>query len=186
VGDSQAGDRLLRERLLAGDDRALAEIYDRWFPLVYAVALRLTGDRAAAEDVTQEVFVALWQRPEAYRPERGPLRAWLATVARNRALDMQRRGQTRQRVAVLMAATPPEPADAEAPVIWQTMVKAVRTAVADLPEPQREALVLAYFGGRSYREVATELGIAEGTAKSRLRMALRRVSDRLGAEGFLE
>jgi RNA polymerase sigma-70 factor (ECF subfamily) len=179
-------DRTLRQRLLSGDDRALAEVYDRYFPMVYAAALRATGDHASAEDVTQEVFVALWERPEAYEPARGALRAWLCTVARNRGIDLVRRGRTRQRVTQLVAAVPPEVDDPEAPLVWQSVVKVLRTAIAELPTAQREALLLAYFGGRTYREVAAELGVAEGTAKSRLRLALRRLADRLAAEGIVD
>jgi RNA polymerase sigma-70 factor, ECF subfamily len=180
----------LRERLVAGDDDALAEAYDRWATLVHTVALRVTGDHAAAEDVTQEVFVYLWQRPEAFRPERGGLRTWLCLLARRRALDSNRRHQVRARyhaaAAAESTATIPTQPGVEAAVTWQTEAKMVREAVLELPEPQRAAVMLAYYGDRSYRQVARELDIPEGTAKSRLRVALATLADRLSAEGILD
>jgi RNA polymerase sigma factor (sigma-70 family) len=177
----------LRERLVAGDDDALAEAYDRWATLVHTVALRVTNDHAAAEDVTQEVFVYLWQRPETFRPERGGLRTWLCLLARRRALDWNRRHQVRARYhAVAAANTLQTEPGVEAAVTWQTEAKMVREAVLELPEPQRIAVMLAYYGDRSYRQVARELEIPEGTAKSRLRVALATLADRLAAEGILD
>lgn len=175
----------LRDRLVAGDDTALTEVYDRWATLVHSLALRIVGDRGAAEDITQDVFVHVWERPESYDPARGPLRAWLSVVARSRALDWLRRGRVRARY---QAISPP--VTVEGPVdealMSDIVAKAVRSAVADLPEPQRKAIRLAYFGGHTYREVARQLGIPEGTAKSRLRVALRTIADRLTADGIVD
>jgi RNA polymerase sigma-70 factor (ECF subfamily) len=176
----------LHERLVAGDDDALAEIYDSWSALVFSIAARITGDRAAAEDVTQEVFVRLWERPQAYDPGRGTLRTWLCVAARSRALDWIRRSQTRSRyqaAAGAIAQTPPEVDDG---VILQVEVKAVREAVQALPEHQRSAVMLAFYHQRTYREVARELDIPEGTAKSRLRLGLASLASRLAAEGIID
>ncbi|GAA4707972.1 sigma-70 family RNA polymerase sigma factor [Phytohabitans rumicis] len=179
----------LRERLVAGDDDALAEAYDRWANLIHVLAARITDDAAAAEDITQDVFVRLWQAPEAYDPERGALRTWLCMLARSRALDWTRRREARARyhaVATATGAVVPDQPDVDDAVIWRTETKVVREAVQALPDLQREAVQLAYYHGHTYRQVARELNIPEGTAKSRLRLALSNIADRLAAEGILE
>ena len=175
----------IRERLIAGDDDALAEVYDRWSSLVHTIAARITEDHAAADDLTQEVFVRLWESPRAFDPDRGTLRAWLCMLARSRALDWTRRREVRSRYH---AAAPAhvDHAHVDDAVIWRAETKVVREAVQALPEPQREAVLLAYYQGHTYREVATELQIPEGTAKSRLRLALSTIADRLYAEGIVE
>jgi len=176
----------LRERLIAGDDDALAEAYDSWGGLVYSLAVRLTADHAAAEDITQDVFVRLWERPEAFDPQRGTLRTWLCMSARSRAVDWIRRREARNRYQAAAAAQPHDHAAVDEMMLWQTEAKVVREAVHALPETQREALVLAYYHGHTYREVASRLAIPEGTAKSRLRAALHALADHLAAEGILE
>jgi RNA polymerase sigma factor (sigma-70 family) len=182
-----AEDVRLRERLIAGDDDALAEAYDRCATLVHSVALRVTNDHAAAEDLTQEVFVHLWQHPDSFRPERGGLRTWLCLLARRRAVDWTRRHSVRARYhAAAAAEAVPQQPEVEALVSWQTEAKVVREAVLALPEPQRDAVLLAYYQGRSYRQVARDLDIPEGTAKSRIRVALATLADRLAAEGILD
>jgi RNA polymerase sigma-70 factor (ECF subfamily) len=176
----------LHERLLTGDDDALAEAYDCWGALVYSLAVRLTADHAAAEDITQDVFVRLWERPEAYDPQRGTLRTWLCMTARGRAVDWIRRREARTRYQAAAAAQTLDDAAVDEMVMWQTEAKAVRQAVQALPAMQREALLLAYYHGHTYREVASQLSIPEGTAKSRLRAALHSLADRLASEGILE
>ena len=180
----------LHERLVAGDEAALAEAYDEWSAIVHALAARITADHDAAQDVTQEVFVHLWERPEAYDPRRGALRTWLCLLARRRAIDWNRRRQARARyqatAATAEVATHRAQPDVDDALTWRTEAKAVREAVRALPDTQREAVLLAYFQGRTYREVARELEIPEGTAKSRLRRALAAVADRLADEGLLE
>ena len=176
----------LHERLVAGDDDALAEIYDSWSALVFSIAARVTGDRAAAEDITQEVFVRLWERPQAYDPGRGTLRAWLCVVGRSRALDWIRRSQTRSRYQTAAAAIAETPSEVDDGLMLQTEIKAVREAVQALPEHQRSAVLLAFYHQRTYREVARELDIPEGTAKSRLRLGLASLASRLAAEGIID
>jgi RNA polymerase sigma factor (sigma-70 family) len=179
----------LRERLVAGDDDALAEVYDRWSPLVFGLALRVTRDRSAAEDVTQEVFVRLWERPEAFDPQRGRLRTWLCMNAHARAVDLVRSLAARARHHAASAASDAVVhggATVDEDLMWQTETKAVREAVQALPDLQREAVLLAYYGGRTYRQVARDLEIPEGTAKSRLRGALASLAVRLAAEGIIE
>ena len=168
--DSQ--DMVLTTRLEAGDEEALAEVWQRYGPLVFGLARRVTGDPATAEDVTQEVFVTLWQHPERFDAGRGTLRAYLGVHAQRRAIDALRRDGRRtdreHRHHRLHRSGAPEPVDeVENAVLSGT----VRKAISRLPAEQREAVELAFFNGLTHREVATTLGIPEGTAKSRLRLA---------------
>ncbi len=176
-------ERGLRDRLLAGDDRALGQCYDQYSSFVYGLALRVIGDPRAAEDVTQDVFLHLWERPDAFDPERGALRTWLGTLAHRRAVDHVRREEARRRRAVRDASRAPCTPDVEEMAFALVAAERVRAALLALPDVQREAIELAYFAGKTYREVAVALGIPEGTAKSRMRLGLHRIADALEA-GF--
>jgi RNA polymerase sigma-70 factor (ECF subfamily) len=171
------------ERVVAGDDRALHEVYDQYASFVYGLALRVIGDARASEDVSQDVFVTFWERPTAFDPARGNLRTWLGMVTHRRAVDHVRREVARRRRAERDAARAVSMPDVEEMATALLTAERVRAALAVLPEAQRRAVHLAYFGGQTYREVAQTLGIPEGTAKSRLRLALRRIADTLEAEG---
>jgi RNA polymerase sigma factor (sigma-70 family) len=174
-------ERVLVERLVDGDETALADLYDRYAGFVYGLALRTLGDRQAAEDVTQEVFVTLWEHPERIQPGRGTLRGFLGAMAHRRAVDVIRREEARRRREAKAAPEDGVPDMAEAVIRSDTSGK-VRQALAHLPEAQRRALELAYFHGYTYRQVAEALGIPEGTAKSRLRLALARIAQVLRPE----
>jgi len=170
------------DRLRRGDVDALADLYDRYAGLVYALAVRVVGDRRVAEDVTQEVFVAMWEKPSRYDSKRGTLRGFLATMAHRRAVDVLRRDEARRarEISTALKPTPaPDPADDS---LRSFDSKWVRDAVARLPAAQRRALELAYFHGRTYRQVADEMGIPEGTAKSRLRLGLQSLAESLRGE----
>ncbi len=174
----------VRERLLARDERALTELYDQFGSYVFGLAARVIGDRRAAEDVTQDVFLSLWERPEAFDPGRGRMRTFVGTLAHRRAIDHVRREEARRRrQSHDAAATLPIP-DVDELAMAIVAAEQVRAEVERLPVGQRDAIELAYFGGRTYREVALELGIPEGTAKSRMRLGLRRVADALTAAGL--
>ena len=175
-------DRELAARLISGDQTALAEIYDRYSALVFSLARRLLQDVSMAEDVTQDVFVYLWDQPGRFDPSKGSLRAWVALLAHHRSVDRVRREERRARSEARVEAIEPVPAgqaavDDQLAMAW--MAGRVRKALDQLPAEQREAIVLAYFGGRSYRQVATDLAIPEGTAKSRLRLALAKLNELL-------
>jgi RNA polymerase sigma-70 factor (ECF subfamily) len=174
-------EQVLVERLSAGDETALADLYDRYASFVYGLAVRMLVDRQLAEDVTQEVFVFVWEHPGRIDPGRGTLRGFLGTLTHRRAVDAIRREQARRRREARIA--PAEDVDdfSEA-VLRSDTAGRVRRAVEALPDQQRRALELAYFDGYTYRQVADVLGIPEGTAKSRLRMALARISDSLQPE----
>ncbi len=183
-GAPATDDRLLRDRLVAGDDRALASVIEEFGSLVRNVARRVLRDDAAADDVVQDVFVWLWERPDRFDPDRGSLRSFLAVVARRRAIDWIRRHDADRRRADRVAQDAPlVNTDLAEDVTARDDAARVRAAVATLPSDQREAITLAFFGGLSYREVAVQLHIPEGTAKSRLRLALAKLSATLGPSG---
>jgi RNA polymerase sigma-70 factor, ECF subfamily len=174
VSPVEAGDALLTARLCAGDDDALAEAFDQFGAAVYGAAARIVGPTTTAQDVVQEVFVQLWSRPDRYDPDAGPLGAYLVMLARHRALDITRselRRAARQvrHYRLSPVEFEPTPDDRVAAV---AAAAAVRDAVLQLPPAQRAVVELAYFQGLTFREVARTLAIPEGTAKSRLRLAL--------------
>ena len=175
-------ERTTRDRLMAGDEGALNEIYDQFSSFVYGLALRVIGDARAAEDVSQDVFVTVWERPGAFDPDRGSLRTWLGTLAHRRAVDHVRREEARRRRAIKEGARPQTTPDVEEMAMALVTAERVRSALATLSDEQQRAIQLAYFGGKTYRQVAEVLGIPEGTAKSRLRLGLRRIADVLETE----
>ncbi len=167
-----SGDAVLIARLAAGDEEALAEVWQRHGSLVFGLARRVTGDASSAEDVTQEVFVTLWRQPERFDARRGSLRAFLGVHAQRRAIDAMRREGRRtererrhHRLHPLAETTPGDAAQGSA------LSDVVHQAIEKLPADQRAVVELAYFGGLTLREIATTLDIPEGTAKSRLRLA---------------
>src|SRR5688572_333991 len=160
----------LLHRVRAGDDLALARIYDDYSATVYGLALHITGNRGAAEEITQDVFVRLWEQPDLYDPARGGLRPWLATMARRRAVDWLRRsGRQRERVERLVRERWRDVDSAEDAVAGDAAHVAIRTAVDQLPEVNRRVLLLAYYGGLTYSDLARALGIPDGTVKSHMR-----------------
>jgi RNA polymerase sigma-70 factor (ECF subfamily) len=173
----ESSDSVLAARLAAGDERALAEILDAHGPAVYRAALPVVSSEAAAQDVVQEVFVELWCHPQRFDPTLGSFRTYLTLCARHRAHDLlrselRRIGREDRHLRLL-----PEPREASAleQLADAETASAVRDAVRNLPPDQREVVELAYFGGLSYRDVARRVGIPEGTAKSRVRLALARL-----------
>ncbi|MCK4178117.1 sigma-70 family RNA polymerase sigma factor [Aciditerrimonas ferrireducens] len=163
---------------------ALAEAYRRHGGAVHALASRLLGPGTEADDVTQEVFIDLWRRPERYDPARGSLRTFLLTMAHARAVD-QLRSETarRQREERTARETATAGYDIEHQAWDLAVAEQVRVAVAALPEEERRAIELAYFGGHTYREVAAILGQPEGTVKSRIRAGMRRLRAKLERHG---
>jgi len=155
---------------------ALAEVYRRHGPAVYGLARRVTGDSGTAEDVTQEVFLRLWNQPDRFDPARGNLRSFLLTQAHSRAVDVVRSESSRVRREEVEARSPAaEGYDLEREVWEITVAEQVTEAMASLPEDERVAISLAYFEGYTYRQVATMLSEPEGTVKSRIRAGLRRM-----------
>jgi RNA polymerase sigma factor (sigma-70 family) len=179
---ARARDRQLAARLMAGDSQAFAHIYAECGRLVLGVSRRVLRDERMAEDVTQEVLAFLWEHPERYDPTRGSVRTWLGLLAHRRSVDRIRAEARRTRMEAL--TDPADSADDEADerLVREGICDGVRRALGVLPQEQREALVLAYFEGHSYRQVASDLAIPEGTAKSRIRLALSRMNAILRAD----
>ena len=159
----------------------MREAIDRFGPAVLGIARWLLKDEGLAEEAAQDTFVSLWKKPDAVNLERGTLMGFLTGVARHKAIDRIRSAETwRRNTASMVEALDDMPRSVDTTVTIEDRDLLV-TALSRLSKPQREAIVLAYLGGRTYREVATELGIPEGTAKTRLRdglIALRRSLER--------
>lgn len=169
----------LIERLLVRDESALREVVDEYGGVVHGMARRVLADPTLAEEVAQDTFLALWRRPGAFDQARGSLQSFLLGIVRNKAVDLVRKEESLRRTRDVLAQELPvtEPThDPGAEVEERQRVSAV---LRKLSEVQREAIVLAYFGGRTYREVAQELEIPEGTAKTRLRDGLIRLREAL-------
>jgi len=173
----------LLERVAAREESAMTELYRRFASVVRTVARQVTASPEAADEVTQEVFLGVWEHPERFDRTRGTVRAWLTTLAHHRAVDWLRSETAdrlrREKAAGLETDTGE---GVEEIAVLRALGERVRAAIDLLPAAQRAALRLAYFGGRTYRQVARELGISEGTAKSRLRLALRRVRELIAHE----
>jgi len=175
---SGASDATLVVAIGRWNESALAEVYRRHGGAVHDLVQRVLGSSGRAQDVTQDVFVELWRRPERFDPVRGSLRAFLVTVAHGRAVDLLR-SETARAVREQRSAreTATGGYDLENQVWDLALADQVKNAVGALPDAERQAIELAYFGGHTYREVASMLGAAEGTVKSRIRRGLRRMRD---------
>lgn len=174
---STSTDAWLAARIAAGDERALGEVFDELAGVVYASAVRVLGNGPAAQDVVQDVFVELWCHPARYDASLGTLRTFLMVCARHRAHDvvrseLRRAGREERRERLMPQQREPSPQEQ---ITEAETASAVRNAVRSLPPRQREVVELAYFRGLSYRDVAKVTGIPEGTAKSRVRLALARL-----------
>jgi len=155
---------------------ALAEAYRRNAGAVYGLAKRLLSDHARAEEVVQEVFIRLWNGPEKFDSDRGTLRSFLLAQTHGRAVDMIRSDVARRKREDRETREQAEGGYDLAREVWDmALASHVRDAMAVLSADERVAIELAYFGGRTYREVADELGEAEGTVKSRIRVGLKRL-----------
>jgi len=167
---------------MAGDPQALAQIYADCGRLVFGASRRVVRDDRMAEDVTQEVLTFLWEHPERYDPTIGSLRTWLGLLAHRRSVDRVRAEARRTRIDTLVDLADSTECEADERLDREWICGRVRRALDALPADQRQALVKAYFEGRSYREVASDLAIPEGTAKSRIRLALSRMNASLRAD----
>ena len=199
-----ADDAALVRDVAAGSQSALGDLYDRYVDAVFAAASRLTADRQVAEEVVQETFLALWNRAELFDPAVGSLAAWLHTIARNRTVDRLRAAGRRPNLIPLSSAagedeqagaaldrlvaagtviggagTGPGP---EGELAATELRHVLREALAELPDAERTAIVLAYREDLTQTEIAERLGWPLGTVKTRTRRALHRLRKGLGAE----
>ena len=166
---------------------ALAEAYRRHAGAAFGLALRILRERTLAEEIVQDVFLRLWNDPERFDPGRGSLRAYLLAQTHGRAVDLLRAEVARKHREERDARRTPVPADDLEREVWElTLAEQVRGALEQLSSDERDAIGLAYFGGHSYREVASLLGAPVGTVKSRIRSGLGRLRQSLVATGYVE
>jgi len=162
-------DGALVSAVRVGNQDAMAQLYDRYSQVVYAVAMRVLGDTAAAEDVLQEIFMQLWRNPGACDASRGSLAPWLAVIARNRAVDTIRKRRPQDDISEVTLGVEP---DMAAEADRSRVAEKVRAVLKDMPPPQRGALEMAYFEGYSHSEIAQKTGEPLGTVKTRIRAGL--------------
>lgn len=171
---SRQDDAALVNAIIADERTALEEAFDRYSGAVKSMAKRVLRDDTLAEDIVQDVFVALWKAPGKYDPARGSLRTFLITLAHRRAVDMIRSEESRFRREERVPGGLPPDIDDE---VWAlTLSDKVRSALESIPANERTAIALAYYGGLSYTEVARRLGQPEGTVKSRIRSGMKKLS----------
>lgn len=167
-------DELLLSRVAAGDRAAFTDFYDRHAARVLGLLVRMIGDRASAEDVLQETFWRAWSRASQYDPTRASAAVWISLIARSRAIDLLRR---RPRAATLGesfdAATPDDTLQVDA----REQRSGARRALDQLPHEQRQAILLAFFGGLTHEQIAAKEQQPLGTVKTRIRLGMKRLRD---------
>jgi RNA polymerase sigma-70 factor (ECF subfamily) len=176
-------------QLASGSQEALAELYDRYGALAYAVALRVLGDPGRSEDAVQDAFLKVWNHAASFDAKRGSLRTWLLASVRNRSIDYLRgRGaHERQELELRPAMTEAGPrGDPWREVSLLLERTAVREAMSSLPAEQRQAVELAYFAGYSQQEIADMTQVPLGTVKGRMRLALEKLSSYLKGRGLVD
>jgi RNA polymerase sigma-70 factor (ECF subfamily) len=162
-------DLALVTAIRSGDQGAMATLYDRYSPIVYSVALRVLQDTGAAEDVLQDIFMQLWRNPGAFDASRGNMGAWLAVIARHRAIDRLRRRRPENDIEDVVVSVEP---DLATEADRSRTLDRIRVALRTMPPPQRSALEMAYFEGLTHVEIAEKTGEPLGTIKTRIRTGL--------------
>jgi RNA polymerase sigma-70 factor (ECF subfamily) len=180
-------DHVSDEALLAlvsrSDEDALAALYDRYGRVAYGLALRILRDPTLAEDAVQEGFLAVWRSADRFLAERAKPSTWILTLVHRRAVDLVRREERRRSEPLEAAAEPTSPPTHEEVALAEKR-RIVQQALAQLPDDQREALELAYYGGFTQSELAERLGVPLGTIKSRMFAGLGRLHELLANAGF--
>lgn len=162
-------DAALLALIRAGNQDAMADLYDRYSGVVYGVALRVLTNTTAAEDIVQEVFLQLWRNPDVFDADRGRLAAWLAVIARNRAIDQLRKRPSEDDIDELPISTGVNLEDESS---QRLAVEKIRGVLVQLPQDQRKALEMAFFEGMTHTEIAGKTGEPLGTVKTRIRTGL--------------
>lgn len=177
--EGYADEVLVRRVADLGDGRAMSELYDRYGGLIHGAGVRYLGDRALAEDLVQDVFLAVWRGAAGFDPSRASFSTWIHRITRNRATDLARRRKARIRTVSPAREVESFPGNADD---TDHVLRGfdVVSVLSELSPVHREVLVLAYFGGLSQREISTRTNTPLGTVKSRTTAALRAARDRLG------
>jgi RNA polymerase sigma-70 factor (ECF subfamily) len=179
-------------RLIAAQrTEALGVLYDRYGRLVYSIAVNATGEASSAEEITQDVFMRVWEKARTYDVDLAKVSTWLIKIARNRAIDELRRRKVRPEQYSSSFSDLPEIAEPHEIAVEQQVAaswdaQAVRKALGDLPEDQKKALAMAYFQGMSHSEIAEALGEPLGTVKTRIRLAMQKLKQVLGERTFVD
>jgi RNA polymerase sigma-70 factor, ECF subfamily len=177
----------LAAALAAGDETALAGVYDRYGALAYGVALRILGDPGRAEDAVQDAFLKLWRGAAGFDSSRGNLRSWLITSVRNRCIDMLRgRSLHERRELALHSEVRSADSGPDEQAAGSLEREAIRAAVDELADEQRQTVLLAYFGGFSQPEIAELTGVPLSTVKGRMRLAMDKLATYLKARGVVD
>ena len=191
LANQETEDERLAKRVAEGDALALEQLYDRYGQPVYSLALRIVRDPQIAEELTQEVFVRLWRYAGTFDSARGRFSGWLLGIAHNLALNEVRRWQSRPQKAELPSDDDERPyelvdesADAAEAAWLNIRRETIVGALKQLPEAQRRAIELAFFGGYTHLEIANMLGDPLGTIKSRIRIGMQRLRELLLAQGI--
>ena len=184
---SKFDDKTLMKLIGKAQEDALRELYDRYNRLVYSMAVNAVGENTLAEEITQDVFLRIWNKAETYSPKKGKVITWVSSITRYRAIDAIRSQQVRPEghsVAwdIEGSLDNPDPLNVEERVETTQRQQRVRHAVAQLPEEQRQALTYAYFQGYTHREIAEVLGEPLGTIKTRIRLAMQKLREYLEEE----
>lgn len=182
-GDERQLDRSLAERIALRDEAALELTYRRYARFVNGVAIGILKDPSLAADITQDVFLRLWNRFDRYDADRGSMKAFLQMDAHGRSIDLlrSRRSAAQRELNDHQLRASEHQAGTEEIAMTAMTATTVRTALMNLPDDQRTPIAMAYFDGYSYRDVAEILGVPEGTIKSRIRAGMARLQLSLGA-----
>lgn len=175
-------DEALIRLIVVSRTEALSALYDRYSRLVFSMALHTVGDPATAEEITQDVFVRVWEKAGTYRPEQAKVSTWLTSITRYRAIDMLRHRSSRpEKNSIgwddLALGAEPSVEGPESAAEQAIDSQRVRAAVASLPVEQQRALNLAYFQGLSHSQIAEQLGEPLGTVKTRIRLAMQKLRE---------
>jgi RNA polymerase sigma-70 factor (ECF subfamily) len=177
---SQYSDQTLLRLIAHAQEAALGELYDRFSRLVFSIAVSSVGNSAIAEEITQDVFLRVWEKADTYQVEQGQVKTWIASITRNRSIDVIRRRNIRPEGHLspwdeVFEHNLPDGIEIENSVEVLQRRELVRRAIEQLPEEQRQALSYAYFQGYTHREIAQVLDQPLGTIKTRIRLAMQKL-----------
>jgi RNA polymerase sigma-70 factor (ECF subfamily) len=175
MADPQKSDEHLLAQLVNRDLDALAQLYDRYGRLSYALAHRILGESESAEDVVHDAFISAWRGAGTYSRERGNVRSWLLSIVHHRSVDVLRRKTAFRPAPLEDAAELADDADTAASAVRNVEHQTVRAALEALPSAQRRTIELAYFGGYTHVELAELMGVPLGTVKGRMRIGLQKL-----------